>query len=87
MIPEITIRNEDLFEDILSSRVMYILILIIICRTRCLLFAQPKNLLKAGINRVEKSVRIIRVYATQGDYLTTAGIASEEWLTIIEQWD
>lgn len=47
-------------------------------RTCCLLFAQTKKLLKAGINRAGESIRIIRVYTTQEDYLTVTGMASQE---------
>ena len=47
-------------------------------RTCCLLFAQTKKLLKAGINRAGESIRIIHVYKTQEDYLTVTGMASQE---------
>lgn len=51
-------------------------------RTCCLPFAYTKKLLKAGINRAGESIRIIRVYTTQEDYLTVTGMASQEWLAI-----
>lgn len=51
-------------------------------RICCLLFAYTKKLLKAGINRAGESIRIIRVYTTQWDYLTVTGMASQEWLAI-----